>query len=240
MTIPDQPDQTAPVAPTPEQTARPRGFEPARHLTRISGAEYLEVKWRVVWFREVHPHGSIETELVRFDEREAVVKAIVTARDGTGRPLGSATGYGSEKPGDFRDYLEKAETKAIGRALANMGFGTQFSVDLDTGDRVVDAPVRPRSGPAPQRVNQPRPSTTAQPDGGPIPSGTGGGGRAASEAQRAVITRLLRETGKDLGWAGRWCAEHGCTTETISTAQASTLIDELNAIKRAGDGGGDQ
>src|SRR3546814_7260726 len=44
-----------------------------------------------------------------------------------------ATGYGSETPKDFGDYIEKAETKAIGRALGALGFGTQFTDDFDEG-----------------------------------------------------------------------------------------------------------
>jgi hypothetical protein len=60
-----------------------------------------------------------------------------------------ATGHGSETARDFKDYIEKAETKAIGRALAALGFGTQFAPDIDDGSsigRVVDAPVsRPRA-----------------------------------------------------------------------------------------------
>ncbi|HYI93432.1 MAG TPA: hypothetical protein VEX68_07805, partial [Bryobacteraceae bacterium] len=50
--------------------------------------------------------------------------------------------------GDFRDYIEKAETKALGRALAALGFGTQFCADFEfTGatNKVVDAPIDLRS-----------------------------------------------------------------------------------------------
>ncbi len=52
---------------------------------------------------------------------------------------GRATGYGSEAQGDFADYIEKAETKAIGRALAALGYGTQFALDFDLGGEQVDA-----------------------------------------------------------------------------------------------------
>jgi hypothetical protein len=42
--------------------------------------------------------------------------------------------------------MEKAETGAIGRALALIGYGTQFCADeLDEGDRIVDAPVAKKS-----------------------------------------------------------------------------------------------
>ena len=92
-------------------------FEPARYLTRISGSDYLEVKWRLVWMRDQHPDATIETQLVSHNDNTAVFRAMVSIPGG-----GSATGWGSESAGDFRDYLEKAETKAIGRALAALGF----------------------------------------------------------------------------------------------------------------------
>jgi hypothetical protein len=55
---------------------------------------------------------------------------------------GIATGYKSEKAASFSEFAEKAETGAIGRALAALGFGTQFTGDdLDEQHRIVDAPV---------------------------------------------------------------------------------------------------
>src|ERR687893_1069310 len=128
-------------------------FEPARYLTRISGSDYLEVKWRLVWMRDQHPDATIETDLVSHHDNTAIFRAHITIPGG-----GSSTGWGSETSGDFRDYLEKAETKAIGRALAALGFGTQFCPDFEFGaavGRVVDAPVkvanRGRTAAAPDR-----------------------------------------------------------------------------------------
>jgi hypothetical protein len=122
-----------------DQTA----FDPSKYLTRVSGSDYLEVKWRLVWLRQRHADASIETELVEHAGDSAIFRAHVTIPGG-----GSATGWGSESAGDFRDYIEKAETKAIGRALAALGFGTQFCPDFEFGAgavpgplRVVDAPV---------------------------------------------------------------------------------------------------
>src|SRR3954470_19031583 len=115
-------------------------FEPARFLSRVNGSEYLEVKWRLVWLRDRHPDAGVETELVSLVDDTAVFRAKVTIPAG-----GSATGWGSENARDFRDFLEKAETKAIGRALAALGFGTQFCPDFEFGaavGRVVDAPVK--------------------------------------------------------------------------------------------------
>ena len=66
----------------------------------------------------------------------AVFFARIT--DGKG---GSATGTKSETAASFPDYIEKAETGAIGRALAGLGYGTQFAPELDEENRIVDSPV---------------------------------------------------------------------------------------------------
>lgn len=142
-------------------------FNAREHLMMIKNrqgaSEYLPVQWRLVWFRQECPNGTIETEIIHLDldketEEEtfvwnsekrrsekttkkapglAVVRAVV--RDGKG---GVATGTKMEKAASFNDFLEKAETGAIGRALAELGFGTQFTADeLDERHRIVDAPV---------------------------------------------------------------------------------------------------
>jgi hypothetical protein len=109
--------------------------------------DYLEVKWRLVMFRERYPHGVITTEeiCVDLDRGYARYKAIVA--DGEG---GQATGYGTETQADFADFCERAETRALGRALAVLGFGTQFvGQDLTEGEHVVDAPVALTNGQRP-------------------------------------------------------------------------------------------
>lgn len=142
-------------------------FNPSQHLLNVGTDKkprwYLEVKHRLHWFREACPEGTIETEMLHLDldkEVEAEVKewdenlgrmvkvtkhgrglvifkAIVT--DGKG---GKATGTKMENAAAFGDFLEKAETGSIGRALAGLGYGTQFTGDeLDEGERIVDAPV---------------------------------------------------------------------------------------------------
>lgn len=107
-------------------------------LLNLKGKEYLEVKYRLVWFREEHPEWSIETEFLTVTENNAFAKAVV--RDENGRVI--ATSHKAESSHSFPDFMEKAETGAIGRALALIGFGTQFCADeLDEGDRIVDAPA---------------------------------------------------------------------------------------------------
>jgi hypothetical protein len=108
------------------------------HYTTVYD-DYLEVKWRLCWFRDRYPHGVITTEEVCVDLDSGYARYKATVEDGQG---GRATGYGTETAADFADYCERAETRALGRALAALGIGTQFvGQDLTEGDHVADAPV---------------------------------------------------------------------------------------------------
>jgi pyruvoyl-dependent arginine decarboxylase (PvlArgDC) len=111
-------------------------FDPAQHLTKIKGQDYLEVKWRIAWLRAEHPDAVLSTELHSHDNGRAIFSAHVQLPEG-----GSATGWGSETVDTFENYIEKAETKAIGRALAAVGFGTQFCDDFNDTGAIADAPV---------------------------------------------------------------------------------------------------
>ena len=138
-------------------------FDPKAHLTDIKGKQYLEVKWRLVWFREDKPADSgwgIWTQEVEVTEDKARFRAEV--RDPDGRVI--AAGTKTETPQGFADFVEKAETGAIGRALAVAGFGTQFCDDLDEGERLADSPVGNGGSPAPQQSSGGQPQ--AAPSGG--------------------------------------------------------------------------
>jgi len=101
-------------------------FEASKYLSNLNGRDYLEVKWRLLWLRTEHPDAVVETELVKHGGGLALFRARVSIPGG-----GAATGWGSETADDFGDFIEKAETKALGRALAALGFGTQFCEDYD-------------------------------------------------------------------------------------------------------------
>ena len=121
------------------------GFDPTPYLRQLhvpgrgGGADYLDVKWRLLWLRKEHPDAEILTELVQHDPQMAIFKATVTVPSG-----GKATGYGSETASDFPDFIEKAETKAIGRALNALGYGAQLGESQCPEDPVPDrAPAQP-------------------------------------------------------------------------------------------------
>jgi len=76
------------------------------------------------------------------EQGQAVFETYVEREDG-----GSARMHGSETQGDWRDYIEKAQTKSLGRALATVGYGSQFTDDeFNEGERIVDSPVNSTNG----------------------------------------------------------------------------------------------
>lgn len=191
-------------------------FEPARFLSRVNGADYLEVKWRLVWLRDRHPDASIETELVSHVDNVAIFRAQVTIPGG-----GAATGWGTESAGDFRDYVEKAETKAVGRALAALGFGTQFCPDFEFGaaaGRVVDSPVKVVS----------RSNAADRKDGSTVAAI--GPDQAATQRQLRYLQAVAREAGLDAAALDeRAIKEFGVQAASLSRRDASTLIDLIQS-----------
>lgn len=191
-------------------------FDPRRFVTRVGGADYLEVKWRVYWLRTQHPDAVISTELISHENSVAVFKAQVTIPGG-----GSSTGWGSEGYDDFRDYLEKAETKALGRALAALGFGTQFTSDFDFAegqDRVVDAPVRLARQRQLVDFNEERRSHVAE-------------GQSMTEKQRDFIRKMAQMRGMSDEVLDTQTSElYGKRFDQLDRRDASTFIERLKAI----------
>jgi hypothetical protein len=114
-------------------------------LLTLKGKEYLQVAHRLVWFREDHPTGVIRTIMKERQgegkDEYAVFQAEIHVMTERG-PMLVATAHKKETRGGFDDFIEKAETGSIGRALALMGYGTQFAADeLDEGNRLADAPL---------------------------------------------------------------------------------------------------
>jgi hypothetical protein len=69
--------------------------------------QYLDVKYRLLWFRQVHPEGFIDTVETEVNEVYARIEAVVYDRDPAdgGRRLGK--GRRQVLASDFKDYVEK-------------------------------------------------------------------------------------------------------------------------------------
>lgn len=100
---------------------------------------YMNVQGRLMWYRAEHPEGVIETKVINC-EPVIIIQATVYAGDAKAEGMATVrSGKGTSWEG--RD-VEKAETASIGRALAALGYGTQFAfLDMQEGDYLADSPV---------------------------------------------------------------------------------------------------
>lgn len=113
-------------------------------LLKLKGKDYLQVAHRLVWFVEENPKYSIDILHLGKNEDSAIVKATISILDDDNKLLKQASATKSETKQGFPDFIEKAETGAIGRALAFLGYGTQFTADeLEEGMRLADSPIQP-------------------------------------------------------------------------------------------------
>ena len=215
----------------PEPTKGGAKFDAVPYIRQLRGrgggpaADYLDVKWRLLWLRREHPDAEIVTEHIRIDDAAAVFRAKVTVPSG-----GTATGYGSETAGDFGDFIEKAETKSIGRALNALGYSAEAA-----GAEEPDTTRAPQtlSGRPPQQ-GQRAPVNASVPDARkPIESGA-----PMLDGQLNGIKRLAQKHGlvtsaNEPDWptimdlVGATYVENA----TITQDQAAQVIGALNAYK---------
>jgi hypothetical protein len=118
-------------------------FNVQDYMINLKGKPYLPVAGRIGILRfgnpELKDRYSIKTTPLQIDMESgfAIFQAEIWL---DGVLLGMGTKQESKR--DFPDFLEKAETGAIGRALAVAGFGTLYALqDFDEGERLADAPV---------------------------------------------------------------------------------------------------
>lgn len=129
-------------------------MNPADFLINLKGKPYLPVAGRIAIIRNEQKPYSIKTTPLQIEMADgfAVFQAEVWL---DGILLGMGTKQESKR--DFPDFVEKAETGAIGRALAIAGFGTMYALqDFDEGERLADAPVTVNRT-APEPAPQPKP-----------------------------------------------------------------------------------
>lgn len=191
----------------------PKGTE--LPILNLRGKDYLEVKYRIVWFREEHPTWGIETAFQSVTDNSATAKAMI--KDETGRVV--AMSHKTEDKQGFADFLEKAETGAIGRALALIGFGTQFCADeLDEGKRIVDSPATKTETKAPSKAAE---AINHWDSNGPGDYVIGFGKDYKGKKIKDVPQDKLRGF---IGWAERKAAEEN-----------KPLTPEMQALKKATD-----
>lgn len=111
-------------------------------LTNLKGKDYLMVAYRIQWFAEEVPNFHISTAFLALDDTQTIAQVTVIVLNEQGQALRKAVGTKRETKADFSDHTEKAETGALGRALIQLGYGTQYALaDLDEGTRLADSPL---------------------------------------------------------------------------------------------------
>ena len=134
---------------------RVEGFDPTKFMRRLTEVDengqqndrmYLEVAYRKLWFRLKHPEGAIRKFICEVNDQFAIMEARVylDRRDPEESYIANAIVkryfHPEDKLGD--KYLEIAETAAVGRALADAGFGIQFTDSSENPESgVVDSPI---------------------------------------------------------------------------------------------------
>lgn len=110
-------------------------------ITLNDGSPYLEVNYRIAWMRREHPEWRIKKKLLSFTNSFAVMQCVVT--DEAGNVLSTSHARRQYQEDEMkRQFLECAETAAVGRALSLLGYDLLAAKDLnDSG--LAEAPLKP-------------------------------------------------------------------------------------------------
>lgn len=180
--------------------------------------DYVEVSERIKEFREKHPQGSLQSEIVElpaaFAEKFLAVKAFAfrspdDPRPGVGiawEPVPGKTSYTKDSE------LQNAETSAWGRAIV-----AALAADTRAGIASADE-VRARQAPskASQKAQKPPPP------------------QKLSEAQKKALFALSGEL--SLSDEQRHAASQGKSWADLSKVEAAKLIDHLQKQVNSGNG----
>lgn len=127
------------------------GFDPRKYMRIIqkegqAGKYYLDVVYRKLWFRLKYPEGKIVKKILKLTDQMAIVEAKVylSRNDAEDSFISNAMAQkymtGDDQFGN--KFVELAETAAVGRALADAGFGLQFAdTEGELDPEVTDAPL---------------------------------------------------------------------------------------------------
>jgi len=186
---------------------------------------YPKVGGRLRLAHEENGSLSISTEIIRYEENVAVVKALATTKKGTFNGLGMASLERDQRIAPA--ILELAETRAIARSLRFAGYGVEYCSaeevsHLENGG-LIDEPGEIDSLGSEQDFKSSDESERA-----------GAGGNDSSEDFRLTskqlnyIKRLARDrrmTDKEL--RTKTMEAHKKQPEYLTKKEASELIDQL-------------
>lgn len=183
---------------------------------------------------------SIETEIIRYDERIAVVIAVSSTAKGCFKGIGMASVERDEKIAPA--ILELAETRAIARSLRFAGYGIEYCSaeemsHLGNGENVNGYPSKPQNGTKPHGE-----TGTERPGNAPENKDLGSHSQSGSESndkgrlsskQYKYIQKLNDELGRNSSDLDKQClAMFGTVSQYLSKRDASRIIEHLTAQKQ--------
>ena len=174
----------------------------------VTQSDYLEVKWRRVWFNEEHPDWKILIDVKMFPENDIPKACLAKAEIYNDKNELVTIGWGYSTVEMFKRFVEKACTAAEGRALASIGYGTQWAEeyyeDTDSAENLVDSPVIKNA----VGVIQEEQATTAQKEFVK---------KLVKDKKQEEILSMLKEVKAE-------------SIDTLNKTQASILINKLKGI----------
>jgi hypothetical protein len=186
---------------------------------------------------------SISTEIIKYDQNLAVIRAITTTMKGNFPGLGMSS---IERDHSIAPaILELAETRAIARSLRFAGYGVEYcsAEEISHLENANSKPPTANEG----KTDPPKEPSKTPVEGQPGNGGNGGSGQGAggkesnagdndddkgngrlTSKQFKFIARLANEKGLTRKELNERCIKtFGAASDYLSRAQASTLIDEL-------------
>ena len=135
----------------------------------FKGKGYALVASRISAFRSICPRGRIDTEILSMENGAVTMKT--TIYDDDDREL--SNGYAQEKEGsnyiNKTSYIENCETSAIGRALGNLGIGSDENISsaeelanaVLNQDEKQDQKQKPKQNPKQEQKQEQKPKKPA-------------------------------------------------------------------------------
>jgi len=186
---------------------------------------YPKIGGRLRLAHEENDQLSITTEIIKYDENLAVIRAITTTMKGNFPGLGMAS---VERDNSIAPaILELAETRAIARSLRFAGYGVEYcsAEEISHLENANSKPPASSEG----KADPPKEPPITPTDGKPGNGGNGGNGDARiSNKQLNYIVTLgkgLKLNSKDLDQES--VKTYGVKMAFLTTKQASAFIDTL-------------
>lgn len=207
------------------------GFNPEEYARVISGdgesaRKYLDVVWRKLWFYMKYPNGRITKKIVQITNNFIIVEARVyfDRNDAEENYVSSAMAQRWFKKDDVfgERAVETAETGAVGRALADAGFGLQYCCDINDGSDhdIVDAPID---------ISSKKPENAAVKKADGTKSDTVGKTENTSTDKKDTVTESVNVQTKltsPVGLLGN------LTNKTANAAVSGNMYDKTDALKK--------